>query len=79
MLMTAADYRESLRSYKPRVFVNGNAVASVVDEPLLAPGVSAVGVTYDFAHQAAHIPIMTARQGTSGKIVNRMPGRVSGY
>ena len=38
MLMSGADYRESLRSYKPRVFVNGNAVASVADEPLLAPG-----------------------------------------
>jgi 4-hydroxybutyryl-CoA dehydratase / vinylacetyl-CoA-Delta-isomerase len=72
MLMTAADYRESLRAYKPRVFVNGNAVASVADEVLLAPGINAVGVTYDFAHQAEHIPIMTARQGTSGKTVNRM-------
>jgi 4-hydroxybutyryl-CoA dehydratase/vinylacetyl-CoA-Delta-isomerase len=38
MLMTAADYRESLRAYKPRVFVNGQCVESVADEPLLAPG-----------------------------------------
>ncbi|WP_375776741.1 4-hydroxyphenylacetate 3-hydroxylase family protein [Bradyrhizobium sp. ma5] len=72
MLMTAADYRESLRRYKPRVFVNGTAVASVADEPLLAPGVAGVGVTYDFAHRPEHVPIMTARQGTSGKTVNRM-------
>ncbi|OKO68096.1 4-hydroxyphenylacetate 3-hydroxylase N-terminal domain-containing protein [Bradyrhizobium sp. NAS96.2] len=72
MLMTAADYRESLRRYKPRVFVNGEAVASVADEPLLAPGVAGVGVTYDFAHFAEHAPIMTARQATSGKTVNRM-------
>ncbi len=72
MLMTAADYRDSLRRYKPRVFVNGEAVASVADEPLLAPGVAGVGVTYDFAHRAEHVPIMTARQATSGKTVNRM-------
>ncbi|WP_076867193.1 4-hydroxyphenylacetate 3-hydroxylase family protein [Bradyrhizobium mercantei] len=72
MLMTAADYRESLRRYRPRVFVNGEAVASVADEPLLAPGVAGVGVTYDFAHRAEHAPIMTARQATSGKTVNRM-------
>ena len=72
MLMTAADYRESLRRYKPRVFVNGTAVACVADEPLLAPGVAGVGVTYDFAHRPEHVPIMTARQGTSGKTVNRM-------
>ncbi|HYG87525.1 MAG TPA: 4-hydroxyphenylacetate 3-hydroxylase N-terminal domain-containing protein [Azospirillum sp.] len=72
MLMTAADYRESLRAYKPRVFVNGNAVASVADEPLLAPGIAGVGVTYDFAHRPEHAVLMTARQGTSGKTVNRM-------
>jgi 4-hydroxybutyryl-CoA dehydratase/vinylacetyl-CoA-Delta-isomerase len=72
MLMSGADYRESLRAYKPRVFVNGNAVESVADEPLLAPGIAGVGVTYDFALMKEHAPIMTARQGTSGKIVNRM-------
>src|SRR3712207_2401907 len=72
MLMTAADYRESLRRYSPRVFVNGSRVDSVADEPLLAPGIAAVGVTYDFAHKAEHAALMTARQGTSGKTVNRM-------
>ncbi|MFZ1883104.1 MAG: 4-hydroxyphenylacetate 3-hydroxylase N-terminal domain-containing protein [Rhodoplanes sp.] len=72
MLMTSADYRESLRAYKPRVFVNGAAVASVADEPLLAPGVNAVGITYDFAHAPEHRLLMTARQGASGKTVNRM-------
>ena len=72
MLMSAAEYRESLRAYKPRVFINGNAVESVADEPLLAPGIAGVGVTYDFALQERHVPIMTARQGTSGKTVNRM-------
>ncbi len=72
MLMTAADYRESLRAYKPRVFVNGTAVDSVADDPLLAPGVNAVGITYDFAQAPEYRTIMTARQGTSGKTVNRM-------
>ena len=72
MLMTASDYRDSLRAYKPRVFINGSAIESVADEPLLAPGVSAVGITYDLAHKVEHLPVMTARQGTSGKTVNRM-------
>ena len=72
MLMSAADYRESLRRYRPRVFINGQRVESVADEPLLAPGVAAVGVTYDFALKEQHLPLMTARQGTSGKTVNRM-------
>ncbi|MFO1168007.1 MAG: 4-hydroxyphenylacetate 3-hydroxylase N-terminal domain-containing protein [Rhodoblastus sp.] len=72
MLMNAADYRESLRAYKPRVFVEGRLIDSVADEPLLAPGVAGVGVTYDFAHVEAHRKLMTAVQGSSGKIVNRM-------
>ncbi|PHP68007.1 4-hydroxyphenylacetate 3-hydroxylase [Zhengella mangrovi] len=72
MMMSAADYRESLRAYSPRVFVNGQAVESVADEPLLAPGIAAVGVTYDFALEERHRPLMTARQGSSGKTVNRM-------
>ncbi len=72
MLMTAADYRESLRRYKPRVFVNGDRIESVADEPRLAPGINAIGVAYDFAHKKEHELLMTARQGTSGKIVNRM-------
>ena len=71
MLMTAADYRESLRALKPRVFVNGRQVASVADEPLLAPGINAIGVTYDFAQRAEYAALMTATQegnfkGTEG-------------
>lgn len=72
MLMSAADYRESLRAYRPRVFVNGQAVDSVADEPSLSPGIAGVGVTYDFALMPAHRRLMTARQGTSGETVNRM-------
>lgn len=72
MLMTAADYRESLRRYKPRVFVNGDRIESVADEPRLTPGINAIGVAYDFAHKKEHELLMTARQGTSGKTVNRM-------
>ena len=45
MLMTAAEYRESLRRLKPRVFVDGRAVASVADDPALQPGVNAVGLS----------------------------------
>ena len=72
MLMTALEYRESLRRYSPRVFVNGTRVDSVADEPLLTPGIAGVGVTYDYAHRPEHAALMTARQGMSGRVVNRM-------
>ncbi|HEX2540995.1 MAG TPA: 4-hydroxyphenylacetate 3-hydroxylase N-terminal domain-containing protein [Caldimonas sp.] len=72
MLMSAAEYRESLRRYKPRVFVDGRSVASVVDEPALQPGINALGVTYDFALREELAPVMLAVQASSGKTVNRM-------
>jgi len=72
MLMDAAGYRDSLRAYKPRVFVNGRTIESVADEPMLLPGINGIGVTYDLTHEAAYQPIMTAVQGTSGRTVNRM-------
>lgn len=61
MLMSAAAYRESLRALRPRIFVNGQAVASVAEEPSLAPGINAVGVSYDFALAERHARVMTAR------------------
>ena len=44
-MLTAEQYRESLRRYRPRVFVDGDDVDSVADEPRLAPGIAAIGVT----------------------------------
>jgi 4-hydroxybutyryl-CoA dehydratase/vinylacetyl-CoA-Delta-isomerase len=72
MLMSAAEFRASLDRHKPRVFVNGERVERVSADPRLAPGIAAVGITYDFALRAEHQPLMLAQQHTSGKTVNRM-------
>src|SRR5436305_596404 len=45
MFMSSGDYRESLRRYRPRVYVDGDAIDSVADEPRLAPGINAVAMT----------------------------------
>jgi 4-hydroxybutyryl-CoA dehydratase/vinylacetyl-CoA-Delta-isomerase len=66
MLMSGDDYRESLRRFSPKVYLNGNEVASVVDEPLLAPGINAVALTYDYALREDLAPLMRAGD------VNRM-------
>ncbi len=60
MLMSAEAYRDSLRALRPRVFVNGSQVHSVADEPLLSPGINAIGVSYDFALRAEYAPMMLA-------------------
>ena len=72
MLMTGNDYKESLRRYKPRVFIDGDRVESVADEARLAPGIDAVAVTYDFAHDNRYRNLMTATETVTSKVVNRM-------
>jgi 4-hydroxybutyryl-CoA dehydratase / vinylacetyl-CoA-Delta-isomerase len=72
LLMSGADYRESLRRSKPKVFIDGRRVESVADDPQLAPGINAVALTYDHALKPEFAPLMTAVQATSGKRVNRL-------
>lgn len=72
MLMSAADYRESLRRSDPVVFVNGRRIESVADDPVFAPGINAIGITYDFAFEPEHKSLMLATQASSGREVNRM-------
>ena len=72
MLMSAADYRESLRRFNPVVFVNGRRIESVADDPVLAPGINAIGTTYDFALEPEYRPLMLATQASSRREVDRM-------
>ncbi len=44
-LMSGVAYRESLRSYRPKVYVDGREVACVADEASLQPGTNALGFT----------------------------------
>ncbi|WP_088280089.1 4-hydroxyphenylacetate 3-hydroxylase family protein [Ideonella sp. A 288] len=71
-LMTGADYRDSLRRLRPVVYVDGRRIESVADEPALQPGINALAVTYDLAHDDAAAPLMRARQSANGLTVNRM-------
>lgn len=71
-LMDGNTYRESLRRYRPRVYVDGRQVASVADEAALQPGINAVAVSYDFARDPDKAPLMLATQSGRAKPVNRM-------
>ncbi len=72
MFMSSIEYRESLRRYRPRVFLGGEAVASVADTPAFLPGINAIGLTYDYALSPDLRRLMVGRQHTSGRDVNRM-------
>lgn len=71
-LMSGEAYRESLRQYKPRVFVDGREVSSVADEPALRPGVNALSFTYDYALRPELEPIALATQHSRNRVVSRM-------
>jgi 4-hydroxybutyryl-CoA dehydratase / vinylacetyl-CoA-Delta-isomerase len=71
MMMTGADFRDSLRSLTPRVFVKGERVENIADDPRLRPGINAVALTYDYALEARYAAIGTATAHTSGATVNR--------
>ena len=53
MLMSAAEYRESLNRYTPRVFVDGQRIERVSVAPQLAPGIA------EFLHDHAVIWTIT--------------------
>lgn len=72
LMMSGNDFRESLRRLKPKVFVDGRRIDSVVDERALQPGINAIALTYDIALKPEYAPVMTAVQHTSGKRVNRL-------
>jgi 4-hydroxybutyryl-CoA dehydratase/vinylacetyl-CoA-Delta-isomerase len=61
--MSGNDYRESLRRYRPKVYLDGREVRSVADEPQLAPGVNAVALTYDYALREEFGPLMRTDTG----------------
>jgi 4-hydroxybutyryl-CoA dehydratase/vinylacetyl-CoA-Delta-isomerase len=72
MLMSAADYRESLRRYHPHVYIDGQQIDSVADEPLLAPGINGIGVTYDYALREASQALLRVRSPDFDGPINRM-------
>ena len=71
-LMSGDAYRESLRSYKPKVYVDGREVASVADDPALRPGINALAFTYDYALRPELEPIALATQSARNRVVSRM-------
>ena len=76
VFLSGADYRESLRRYKPVVYVDGRLIDSVADAPSLQPGINALAVSYDFARDPAKAPLMTAVQSGPGKVGGRRVPRM---
>lgn len=70
-LMTGEQYLDSLRKMKLNVYVLGEKVDSVVDNPILRPSVNSVKMTYDLAQMPEYEDLMTVKSNLTGEIINR--------
>ena len=70
-LMTAEQYENSLRALNLEVYMFGERVASVVDDPIIRPSMNAVAKTYELAHDPKYADLMTARSHLTGNRINR--------
>ncbi len=71
MLMTGAEYIQSLRELKTRVYLFGEKIENWVDHPMIRPSIECVAVTYDLAQKEEFADLMTATSGLTGKRINR--------
>lgn len=71
MLMTGAEYVESLRKLKTRVYMFGEQVENWVDHPVIKPSINCVAMTYELAHNPEYADLMTATSSLTGEKVNR--------
>jgi 4-hydroxybutyryl-CoA dehydratase/vinylacetyl-CoA-Delta-isomerase len=70
-LMNAKQYEESLRKLNLVVYMFGERVKNVVDDPIIRPSMNAVAATYEMALKPEHEDIMTATSHITGKRINR--------
>ncbi len=70
-LKSPEEYISSLRQMKPRIFVQGKKVESVVDHPLLRPAVNTFCLTYEMAQDPEYRELMTTTSHLTGDLINR--------
>ena len=70
-MMTGQQYEDSLRKLNFNVYMFGEKVDNLVDNPIIRPSMEAVKLTYELAHDPQYEDLMTATSHLSGKKVNR--------
>lgn len=71
MLMTGAQYIDSLRKLKTRVYMFGEQVENWVDHPIIRPSINCVAMTYELANDPEYVDLMTAKSSLTGEKINR--------
>jgi len=70
-LMTKMEYIESLRKLKPTVYMFGQKVEDVVDNPRLRAGIEATGATYELAEDPGYRDLIVTQSKLIDEPINR--------
>ena len=70
-LKTKEDYYESLNQMKPTVYMFGERVPSVPDNPRLRAGGEATAATYELASMEEYLDLIVTRSPLINEPVNR--------
>ena len=70
-MMTAREYEDSLRKLNLNVYMFGQKIENVVDDPIIRPSMNAVAKTYELAHDPRYQDVMTAQSHLTGQRINR--------
>jgi len=70
-IKTKEEYIESLRRMKPAVYMFGEKISNVVDNPRLRAGIEATGATYELASMPEYRQMILTTSPWTGETVNR--------
>lgn len=71
MLKSKKDYIESLKKQKLQVYMFGDKIKDIVDNPSIRPSINAAATTYELVESDEHRDLSTAISHLSGQSINR--------
>ena len=70
-MKTGAQYMESLKQLKTKVYFEGKLLDTVVGHPLIQPHINSAALTYDMAFDPVFEDLVTVTSHLTGKKINR--------
>ncbi|NLV16127.1 MAG: 4-hydroxybutyryl-CoA dehydratase [Syntrophomonadaceae bacterium] len=70
-MKTGQEYRESLRELKTELYIMGERIDNIVDNPYLRPHINTAALTYDIAFDPEVMDLSVATSGLTGEKINR--------
>ncbi len=70
-MKTPQEYMDSIRKLHPEVYMFGERIHNIVDNPIIRPSLNCVAATYEAAQKPENEKMMTATSHLTGKKINR--------